>query len=283
MKTESLSLNHQLLLNEKLKPLGDGLSEYCFSNLYLFRNVHDYRVVFDDRLFLSGNTYDNHSFLMPVFDLSEVTSQYLLDKLKGYDFYFPISEESSKLFDKRLFTISYNGNDSDYVFAAEKLIHYGGRKLAKKKNLMKQFLEMTTPTAVPYDGTQKKAAEEILYQWLDDVDKPVSETDVQPCLEALANAEKLDLFGVVYYAGGEPAGFLLARELIPGMCVFHFAKGKREYKGIFQYMFNQFASYYKQRFNYYNFEQDLGKPNFRKTKQSYDPDVILRKYRITLT
>ena len=91
---------------------------------------------------------------------------------------------------------------------------------------------------------------------------------------------KIVLFGFVYYADTDPAGFLLARKLLNDTCVIHFAKGKREYKGIFQYMFNHFVRQFEGTFRFYNFEQDLGKINFRKTKRSYDPDTLLKKYRV---
>ncbi|NPA24930.1 MAG: DUF2156 domain-containing protein [Deltaproteobacteria bacterium] len=277
---EELSLKHRLLLDDRLKLLGKGLSEYCFSNLYLFRNTHNYHIICEDRIFLAGNTYDDHSFLMPLFDPAEVSAEYLLEKLAGYDFYFPVSEKSLSAFDSRLFSYSYNDDDSDYIVSAEKFMWFGGRKLAKKKNLMKQFLKIASPRVVPYDKTQQDAAEDVLCQWLEDVGKSVAETDFLPCQEALANHDIFNLLGFVFYDGSEPAGFMLGRELIAGMCVIHFAKGKRKYKGIFQYMINQFALNYRQVFDWYNIEQDLGNPNLRKTKHSYDPDAMLKKYRV---
>ncbi len=76
--------------------------------------------------------------------------------------------------------------------------------------------------------------------------------------------------------------FIIGKELPFKMCVLHFAKGKRKFKGIFQYMFSHFANAHSNRFDFYNFEQDLGKTNFRKTKQSYCPDRIVDKHRVRL-
>jgi hypothetical protein len=60
----------------------------------------------------------------------------------------------------------------------------------------------------------------------------------------------------------------------------HFAKGNRKFKGVYQYMFNQFARILPGKYQYMNFEQDLGKLALRIAKSSYHPDQILEKYRL---
>jgi hypothetical protein len=287
MKIEALSLKHGPMLQEKLGPLGDGLSEYCFSNLYLFRKVHKYKVILDREIFISGTTYDGSSHLMPVFNPADVDKNYIADVLKGFDCLYPVSDKALKNIDSKIFSTSFNDDDTDYVYSAEKLKTYRGRKLGRKRNLMKQFLENFTVETFPACTQRKKDIKDILDQWLKDVGHTAAQTDYYSCLEAFTNMDILGLFGFVYYvqngyAQKEPAGFVLAKEVSPGICVIHFAKGKRKYKGIYQFMFNQFANTYSGRFNYYNFEQDLGNPNFRKTKLSYSPDQMLRKYRVRL-
>ncbi len=284
MKREPLSFNHQPLLDKKLKMLGNGLSEYCFSNLYLFREVHNYHILTHDNIhfFVNGKTYDGFSFLMPAFDLKKTNSEYLAEIINGFDYFFPISETMLSCFDRKKFTAHFNTDDSDYVYTTDKLKTYRGRKLAVKKNLMRQFLKNHTPSITSLNKDTKKDALAILQQWQEDTAKPATETDFHPCLEALHRIESLDLSGHIYYADGEPGGFVLTREVIPRMCVFHFAKGKRKFKGIFQYMFNQHANAHDGQFDTYNFEQDLGKANFRQTKLSYKPDKLLNKYRVKL-
>ena len=140
MRYEDLVFRHEALLKERLEPLGDGLSEYSFSNLYLFRKAHGYKVLFDEKIFISGKTYDGLSYLMPLFDLHEVGKDYLIKVIGAFDFFFPISGRMLKNLDHSFFHASYNMDDSDYVYSAEKFKTYRGRKLSEKKNLMKQFL-----------------------------------------------------------------------------------------------------------------------------------------------
>ncbi len=283
-KIEPLAFEHADLLEENLRRSEENLSEYRFSNLYLFRSLHEYRVVYtcSGRIFISGKTYDKCSFLMPLFDIAQAGRDLISRLLQRYDFIFPISEERLKAFDPGYFSAWYNPDDSDYIYSAEKLKSYRGEKLGKKKNLMKQFAGSFRADSYPYGPERRKDAENILKQWQDDTGKPFSSTDYCQTIEALKLAGPLNLFGNVYYASDEPAGFLLAGEICPGMCVIHFAKGKRKFKGIYPYMFNHFARNNGDRFSFYNFEQDLGKANFRKTKKSYDPDFLLKKYRVAL-
>ncbi|MBQ2125703.1 MAG: hypothetical protein II196_07930, partial [Spirochaetales bacterium] len=71
MKKEILSLEHEEKLSQILSNISVGLSEYSFANLYLFRDKHNYSLIdYHDNLFLSGITYDNKTFLMPLCDLS---------------------------------------------------------------------------------------------------------------------------------------------------------------------------------------------------------------------
>ena len=63
----------------------------------------------------------------------------------------------------------------------------------------------------------------------------------------------------------------------------HFAKGKRKFKGMYQYMYNHFAKILSGQYQYLNFEQDLGKLALRIAKSSYDPNQVLKKYRLHIS
>jgi uncharacterized protein len=101
-------------------------------------------------------------------------------------------------------------------------------------------------------------------------------------MEALDRYEELVLCGGIYYADGEPAGFVLGEELNESTFVLHFAKARTIFKGIYQFMFNNFAKILPPKYKYLNLEQDLDKENLRVFKSSYIPDVMLTKARVRL-
>ncbi len=280
MDGEELQVQHGHWLDEKLRPLGGGLSEYCFANLYLYRHVHDYRLIRGQRHFVSGRTYDGRRHLLPLFDPASAAPRELAVALNGYDFFYPLSGAAVESLDPQVFAAEFVEDDSDYVYDADKLRSYRGVKLRKKRNLMSQFLRAGSAETYPLTPARRPDAREVLVQWQAEVGRPREETDYAPCDEALEQLDPLGLTGFMTYMGGEPAGFVLGGESRPGEFIVHFAKGKREFTGVFPYLFHDLAKRQGNRFLRYNFEQDLGRPNFRLTKRSYDPAEMRHKYRV---
>ena len=53
---EPLHLGHRALLSPLIAALGVQLSEYSFANLFLFRQIHGYRVVAEPVVHILGTT-----------------------------------------------------------------------------------------------------------------------------------------------------------------------------------------------------------------------------------
>ena len=66
------------------------------------------------------------------------------------------------------------------------------------------------------------------------------------------------------------------------MFVVRFAKGLNAFKGIYQYMFHHFCTRFARPVEWLNFEQDMGLPNFWRSKLSYRPAFLLSKFRVHL-
>lgn len=282
MQIEKLSLEHKALLHERLKNITVPLSEYTFPNLYLFRKNHDYDVMLDKEVFIKGRSYDGHAFLMPTTDVRTLDIEYLKELMRGVDFLFPIPEEWVSFFPPDEYEITYKEGDADYVYTVEKMSTYAGRKLHRKRNLLKQFLEAHFHDARPLTNDLLDEARFILKDWLLTTEMHVDETDYAACLEALDRYEELILCGGIYYADREPAGIVLGEELNAETFVLHFAKARTKFKGIYQYMFNNFAKILPPKYKYMNLEQDLDKENLRVFKSSYVPDALLKKARVRL-
>jgi hypothetical protein len=282
MRTEKLSLEHKDLLHDRLKKITVPLSEYTFPNLYLFRKNHDYVVMLNKEVFIKGRSYDGHAFLMPTTDVRTLDLADLKELMRGVDFLFPIPDEWVPFFPPDEFEITHKEGDADYVYTVEKMSTYGGRKLHKKRNLLKQFLEAHTHDARPLTNARLEEARFILKDWLSTTAMNADETDYEACLEALDRYEELILCGGIYYADREPAGIVLGEELNEETFVLHFAKARTKFKGIYQYMFNNFAKILPPKYKYLNLEQDLDRENLRVFKSSYVPDALIKKARVRL-
>jgi hypothetical protein len=284
MRSEILDIQHKDLLFHRFKALRTSLSEYTFANLYLFRKNHAYEVVFinENDIFIKGKTYDGHVYLMPTTDVRTMEMSTLKELMRSVDFLCPLPEEWLTPFQTDEFEISYAEGDADYVYTVEKMATYAGRNLHKKRNLLKQFLELYPHDAKPLTNDRLDEARFVLKDWMSTSELNPDDTDYAPCLEALDRYEELIICGGIYYADNEPAGFVLGEELNEETFVLHFAKARTKFKGVYQYMFNNFAKILPPKYKYLNLEQDLEKENLRIFKSSYLPDAMIRKARVKL-
>jgi len=282
LESYPLTLEHKELLFERLRAVDIPISEYSFANLYLFRKTHKYEVLGGRDIFIKGVSYNGSTFLMPTSDVRELDSEYLGTLLQAVDHMYPVPEKWLSAFPSGVFTAEHSENDSDYIYSCEKLATYAGKKMHKKKNLLNFFKKHYGHKALPLTENLTRDAMLILDAWQEESGQQVSGTDFEACRESLSRSEELLLCGGIYYADEEPAGFLLGEELNAETYALHFAKGLTKFKGIYQYMFNNFAGILPASYRYINMEQDLGKEALRHSKESYMPEFKLKKYWVRL-
>jgi len=280
----TLTYNDRELVSDRLRLQNSYLSEYSFTNAYLFREPHKYEIAFcDECIFLKGITYDKVKYLMPVCSLSIPTLETLIYLGENTDCFFPIEEEWLQYFPEQYFEYTYHDGDSDYIYKTERLATFPGRKLSKKRNLLKQFntnypnakiLELSVDTYLD--------AIKVLDIWLKESVLDGTTADYAETKEALEKMNELNLFGYISYVDSNPIGFVLGEELKDDTFALHFAKGCREYKGIYQHLYNSLAKTLLDKYEYINFEQDLGKDSLRQAKSTYYPDIMRKKYRVSL-
>lgn len=284
MKTEPLTIDHAGLLFDKLKNINVDLSEYSFSNLFLFRQKHDYKIIHGNYdTYIGGITYDGITYIMPTSDL-RFADENVIKELKelsaGYGMIFPVPDVWLPFFENDNYEVSHNVDDADYVFSSSKLATFPGRKLHGKRNLLHQFMSLYTPTMKLFDNETLGEARKIMEIWQNESGLSENETDYKPTMEALDNFRNLKLCGAVFYTDGSPSGFLVGEEINNNMYGIHFAKARKDIKGIYQYMFSQCSSIHIEKYEFINLEQDMGKETLRSAKSSYQPDRMAAKYRL---
>lgn len=265
------------ILHPFFQQLAEGISEFAFANIYLFRDVHNYRISkLDDNFFVILGQDNGNSFFMLPFGLPEKS---LLQTLfRDYSSMKAATESQAKELEKLGFTVIEDRDNFDYLYSREALAKLAGRKFHKKKNLVNAFINNYNYEGKPLLEEFIPEAIEILEQWRDGRDSP---GDYKANKEALEKSEPLQLCGGIYYVEGEPAAFTLGEELARGESfVIHFEKALGKYKGIYQFVNKCFASILPDKYKYINREQDLGNPGLRQAKLSYRPAGFVKKYRI---
>jgi hypothetical protein len=274
---QSLELSHKILLQPLLQKITVPISEYSFANLYLFRSVHQYTLITGDTTAMKGITYDGMHYIMPVMPLDEDYAEKLVQLLQPGMCLFPTHNDWLHYFTQKGFTYYYNDGDSDYVYTKEKLATYPGKKLHGKRNLLYQFTAKYSVEVVPLTSQRVNDALYVLDVWK----KSGNDADVNACIEACMLLDELNLCGSIYYVDGKPAAFIIGEAITNDMFAIHFAKAITDYKGIYQYLYNHCAKALPANYKYFNFEQDLGLQPLRFAKQSYQPDMIVTKYRVS--
>ena len=282
---QALELAHAAQVGALIEAVTSGwgeacLSEYAFANLWLFRREHRYRFTDGDWPLISGHTYDGTHHAMPLFALDQTPVAVIDDLLDRHDCLYPVPAETALRLDPDRYALSANRDDADYLYPADHFRHYRGRLLNKKRNLMKQLLRDHRVEAEPYSPAWEADALDVLAGWMSDKGKLAGSADERPCRDVLANAQALGLWGFGYRVDGSAGGFVLAERLAPGVHAVRFAKSRDTFKGLAQYMFHHLATHGPADLAWLNFEQDLGLPNFRQTKLSYQPTGLLDKWRV---
>ncbi len=283
----AITLEDKQELQSHFSNIGESLSEYCFSNIFLFRKKHRYQILKEgDCLLIRGKSYDGLDYVMPGCDLichPEPFVEKVEQALHKVDMIFPIPEGWLSYFPESHFRYEALEEDMDYLFTREKLRDYPGKKLHKKRNLVRQFYGQYKNEIVSLkEEWAREQAQIILDHWQSGFPLGKEETDYYPCSEALQLFDPLDLEGFLFLADGEPAGFTLGECVNQEVYGLHFAKADKSVKGIYQFMFSKTAELISPHYRMLNLEQDLGSQPLRAAKSSYLPDSMAKKYRIFL-
>ncbi len=279
---EPVSLNDQQMLVEHFLALDIGLSEYSFPNVYLFREQHQYKVITGQSIYVRGVHRDGCTYLMVTEPVHKLPVLEFFQQLCQTDYLYPVPNTWRPLFPPNIFLITNSEADTDYIYTLEKLREYPGRKLSGKRNLVKQFMESYAWRAEPLSIQNTADAKVVLTEWQRSFEES-DPADVSACNEALTLwGQFLNLEGRIYYVDNKPAGFIIGGKLTKHSHVVHFVKAIKGYKGIYQFIYQDYSKNLQDCTHCINLEQDLGNPQLAQAKHSYEPDCLCVKLRIAL-
>jgi hypothetical protein len=276
IRVEPLTLDHQRLLHSQLKCLALSLSEYNFSNIYLYRKLHLFEVVFvANKIYIKGNTRDDLVYYMPTEVPEWEDLEHLAQQLQAKVVFFPIPDRWLDHFPQDKCQRDFLEADSDYLYTLKQIQEYPGRGLAGQRNLVKQFRRNYSCEVVSLDDKSVADAITLLNRW-----KKPTETDYESCLEGLQLYQQLHLEGRVYYVNRQPIAFVLGEPLNATTYLLHSIKADTAFHGIYPFVYQEYALSLSPSYEYLNMEQDLGVSGLRQAKRSYHPCETAKKWRI---
>lgn len=173
----------------------------------------------------------------------------------------------------------------EYLYSTQKLAELRGHLLSKKRNLIAQFLRAHESVRVePVSPDNLPDCLEIARRWR--LDNPLALTPElqmeQLALDHLADDfDALGLRGLIAYADDIPVAFSLAGPVSGSLWTESFEKSLHSCKGAAQFINQKLAQMLLPLpCTILNREQDLGQEGLRQAKMSYQPDAMLRNFRL---
>ena len=202
---------------------------------------------------------------------------------EGKAFYFSSIREDDLPYLDSLFPgkleFSPQRDQFDYIYKTEKLALLPGRKLHAKRNHINRFRSLYSYEYFPLDSKNKDVCLEIMDEWTTSNETNAQHNEERRAIEyALEYFEQFDLIGGYVAVSGKPAAFTIAEILNETEVDAHFEKALSEYEGVYSVINQEFAKSILGKYEYINREEDLGIEGLRKSKLSYEPDILLKKY-----
>ena len=179
-----------------------------------------------------------------------------------------------------------NRDTADYLYRAEDLKYFKGKKLSGQRNHVNKFRKK-------YDGlweflpitpddlsTVSAFLDHYAARW--GKPSPSFLEDIAKTHEVLDNFGTYGLLGGMLLVEGQVAGFSLG-EVIGDTLFTHIEKADRDYDGCYQMLVSQFAqTFAADGVAFINREDDTGDPGLRTSKLSYHPVALLEKFSVTV-
>jgi hypothetical protein len=240
--------------------------------------------------YVSGEIF--YSFLgnNKVNETAEMILNFL--KIKGLDAKLQLLPESMANCLSSEFKLIENRDHFDYIYRIEDLSNFPGSGYKNKRYLYRKFetLYGRRVRIASLDHIGEKDVQEMLSldrKWASRKVKKLNVIEIDNEISAmerfLADFSKFRKFQFVFlkfYVDENLVGFSVYSIFSKDYIICHFNKGDIEYQGIYEYMLKKGGERFSGVAQYMNYEQDLGYPSLRFSKQSFNPAYFLKKYAI---
>ncbi len=261
--------------------------DYNFTNLFLWSQGEDihYKIE-NDVLIMHGTFVGDEYCFMPIPKNESaigIMKDIIKDLLQNKKRIVLVPEEwKEKLEDT--FILEERRDSYDYVYSIESLAYLKGRKYAKKKNRVHNFMKSFNYTYEPVTSENVEEVIDFQINWCHDKECeiiPVLRNENMGILNLLHNFNILKIKGGILKVDGKIVAYTLGEAINDEYVVIHIEKGLNNYIGSYQMINMTFLEKEFTDYKYVNREDDFGDEGLREAKESYHPLELLKKYEIT--
>lgn len=177
-----------------------------------------------------------------------------------------------------------NETCADYMYLAEKLATYSGKALHGKKNHCNRFEAENDWDFVPLTRELIPGCLDMLDLWSEENAGRLDESiayEHDAIIRAFAAFEQLGLEGGVLRVSGRIVGFTVGELACRDTFNVHFEKAEADINGAYPMVCRELTRMLMAKYPdlvYMNREDDMGFESLRRSKLSYKPEYLLRKY-----
>jgi uncharacterized protein len=272
-------------ITEALKVNPPVISELTFTNIYCWKELYKPQVsLLNNFLLICSDCVLERKFFVPIGVGYIKTPMEELLKEKSCLF-FRVPEAVKSLFDdNQVYRIEFDADNSDYLFKTKDLIELPGRKYDGKRNLIKKFksfynYEYQKVTSSHVDECFQFEEEWCSIRHCDSVEGLFKER--RAIREMITHCSEFGLVGGAIRVEGRICALAIGQRLNHNTLVMHVLKANPTMAGLYQLICNEFLANEARDYELVNLEQDLGVEGLRKSKLSYHPVEMIKKYTIS--
>lgn len=271
-------------------------AHFNFTNLFMWRKAYKIEWTTESGFLFIRAAWENEKFaLQPFGPDSEL--KMAIDMLKDYfkqeGLPFLISgmecaaAAQLEKMQPGYFKFTEDRDNYDYVYNVSDLVSLKGRKFHGKKNHINSFKKtygnyLYRPLTTDLIRQCIATAEEWYEKKNDVVEDAVMDYEQGAIIEALTHLEYLGLQGGVIMIDNKVEAFTFGEQLNADTAVIHVEKANADIRGIYPVINQQFVKHAWSQMRYINREEDMGLEGLRKSKMSYHPVKLIKKYIVTV-
>ncbi|RUR37109.1 DUF2156 domain-containing protein [Clostridium perfringens] len=274
--------------------------EYSFATLFMWKEFNNIEYDILNDIFIIKK-YDNNNgdfFMEPLGDIEDSDLINLINHLE----LIRKEEERKWLFGdvsigflnrlkgiyKEDLIFEEEINNFDYVYDFNDLINLSGRKFKKKRNKYNQFIKNYNYKTEFFksflDNKEKKECLEFLDKWYLENKQEEDEflAEINGTRNLINYLGKLDLDLMKLYVDNKLIGISIGEKFNDSTYIVHVEKCLKEFNGAYAFINNSLLKNSFLDLKYVNREEDLGVLGLRKSKMSYNPKFLERKYLVKI-
>lgn len=288
MQFKKLELEDIPKVRPYLQMLGSDICDYTIGGMFMWRDFYRMEYAIEEDVLYTRVRNDAHTkilYNLPIGRdiVSAIKNIMEFEKDNPSQLRFvTIEEKYLPLFEEAGFSFNKHNNEiySDYVYLSEEFRSLSGKRNHKRKNHINQYIRSCDSWAFKELNEENIEAVKDFFERYYFVDPNANEEEIEEnerAKEVLENYEIYGMRGGVLYADDQITGFSIG-EIVGRTLFVHIEKGSKEYPGTYQMLNHQFAERFGQEAELINREEDMGDEGLRKSKLSYHPHELVKKY-----